>query len=263
MKISVLAYSFRGLYNAGMMDIFGFLESCKYRYHLDGADLWSGFFPTTDEEFVQKVRQAVLEKDMVVADIAVDGAHVWEPDPAQRQQHYLRSKRFLEIADTLGCKFVRIDADGSRETMQWSDKEFDFIAQRYKEYAQFAYDHGFRVGIENHWGPEKVWSNLKRMYEAVSHPGFGVSCHLASWAGPVEEQAIADAAVAPWAGHTHIPWNVCEGPLITKLGNLWKAGYQGYYSVEHHTAENEYSEVGTQIAKVRDALSKLRLADEA
>ena len=259
MKISVLSYSFRGLLKAGVMDVFGYLETCKYRYHLDAADLWSGFFPSTDEALVQKIGEGLRERDMELADIAVDQAHVWEPDPATRQEHYQRAKRFLEIADTLQARFVRIDAGGSRETLAWTDEEFDFIAKRYREYAQYAYDHGFKVGLENHWGPEKVWSNLKKMYEAVDHPGFGVSCHLASWAGPEEEQAVADAAVAPWVSHTHIAWYVCEGPLMEKLALLWNAGYEGYYSVEHHSGEDEYQEVGIQIAKVRDALTKLRL----
>jgi sugar phosphate isomerase/epimerase len=259
MKISILSYSFRGLYNAGMMDVFGYLETCKFRYGLNAADLWSGFFPTTEDEFVLKVGEGLQERDMELADIAVDGANVWEPDPGQREQHHQRALRFLEIADALNARFVRIDAGGSRETMVWTDEEFDFIAARYREYAQYAYDHGFKVGLENHWGPEKVWSNLKRMYEAVNHPGFGVSCHLWSWAGSEEEQAIADAAVAPWVSHTHIAWYLCEGPLLDKLGNLWRVGYNGYYSVEHHSATDEYEEIGIQIAKVRDALNKLRL----
>lgn len=258
MKISVLSYSFRGLQKAGMMDIFGYLETCKYRYNLQAADLWSGFFPTTDEEFIDKVKEALVSRDMELADIAVDQAHIWEDDPEDRERHYQRAKRFLEIADKLGAKFVRIDAGGDRDAPEWTDEQFDFIAERYQEYAQWAYDHGFKVGIENHWGPEKRWSNLKKMYEAVDHPGFGVSNHLGSWAGPEEEQEKADELVAPWASHTHIAWYIANGPLLEKLSNLWEAGYDGYYSVEHHSGEDEYTEIGIQIAKVRDALHKLR-----
>ncbi len=33
-KVSILSYSFLGLFKAGMMDVFGYLESCKYRYNL-------------------------------------------------------------------------------------------------------------------------------------------------------------------------------------------------------------------------------------
>lgn len=258
MKISVLSYSFRGLLKAGVMDVFGYLETCKYRYHLQAADLWSGFFESTEEEYVQLIKEGLDERGMELADIAVDGAHVWEDDPEVREQHHRRALRFLQIAEALGARFVRIDAGGSRETMAWTDEQFEAIANRYREYAQWAYDHGFKVGLENHWGPEKRWTNLKRMYKAVNHPGFGVSCHLSSWAGPEEEQAQADERVAPWVSHTHIAWYVCQGPLLETLAKLWKVGYDGYYSVEHHSAEDEYAEVGIQIAQVRDALHKLR-----
>ena len=59
MNISILSYSFRGLLNAGQMDVFGYLETVKYRYNLAAADIWSGFFPTTDEAFLLKLRDAL------------------------------------------------------------------------------------------------------------------------------------------------------------------------------------------------------------
>jgi sugar phosphate isomerase/epimerase len=42
------------------------------------------------------------------------------------------------------------------------------------------------------------------------------------------------------------------------MRNLRDAGYRGYYSVEHHSAKDEYSEVGIQLALVRDVLQKWR-----
>ena len=116
------------------------------------------------------------------------------------------------------------------------------------------------MGIENHWGPERAWANLKRVYQAVNHPGFGVSCHISGWSGSPEEVAEADRLVAPWVCHTHFPWNITEGPLTEKVKNLWDVEYTGCYSVEHHTGENEYSEVAIQLARVRDALDRLRAA---
>jgi hypothetical protein len=97
------------------------------------------------------------------------------------------------------------------------------------------HDHGFKVGAENHWGAEGVWANLQKLYRAVDHPGFGISCHIGGWRGTAEEKAEADRLVAPWVCHTHFPWNITEGPLEEKMKNLRDAGYQGYYGVEHHT----------------------------
>ena len=259
MNISILSYSFRGLLNEGKMDVFGYLETCKYRYHLDAADIWSGFFPSTDEEFLSKVREGLDERGMALADLCVDDAHIWEPDPAKREQNHQRALAFLKAAVPLGAKFVRIDAGGREES--WSDEAFDHIVMRYKEYAQYAFDHGFKTGIENHWGPEKSWANLKRVYEAVDHPGFGVSCHIGGWSGSPQEIDEADRLVAPWVCHTHIAWNICEGPLTAKLKNLWDVGYTGYYSVEHHSAKHEYSNVAIQLAKVSDTLQRLRAGE--
>jgi sugar phosphate isomerase/epimerase len=261
MKISILSYSFHGLVKAGMQDVFGYLESCKYRYNLDAADLWSGHFPTTDEEFVQQIKESLDEREMVLADIAVDQAHVWEEDPDQREEHYRRAKRFLEIAATLGANFVRIDAGGSRETLEWTDEQFDFIAKRYQEYAQYAHDHGFKIGMENHWGPEKIYRNLKKMYDAVDHPAFGVSMHLSSWLGTEEEQEKSDEWCAPIASHTHLAWYVCQNEKVQledKLRLLDAAGYEGYYSVEHHSAQHEYERVAMQLAGVREGLHRIR-----
>ena len=258
MKVSVLSYSFRGLLAEGKMDVFGYLESCRYRYDLRAADIWSGFLPSLEPSFLRKVKDALEERELVLADLCVDGAHVWDSDGETRDSNYQNALAYLRAADDLGARFVRIDAGGRGET--WTDEQFDYIVARYKEYAQWAWDHGFRVGAENHWGPESYWPKLKKLYEAVDHPGFGISCHLGGWQGTPEENAEADRLVAPWVCHTHIAWNITEGPLEEKMANLRDAGYEGYYSVEHHSGTDEYTEIAIQLAKVRAVLERWRVA---
>lgn len=259
MKISVLSYSFRGLLAESKMDVFGYLETCKYRYNLTAADIWNGFLPSTDEDYLRRVRDALDERELVLADLCVDEAYIWDAEPEARERNYRNALGHLRAAEILGARFMRVDAGGQGEA--WTDEEFDHIVQRYREYAQWAYDRGFKVGAENHWGPEKVWANMKKLYEAVDHPGFGVSCHIGGWAGSDQEIAEADQSVAPWVCHTHIAWNITEGPLTQKLTTLRDAGYDGYYSVEHHTGRNEYAEVAIQIAKVRDVLERWRVGE--
>ncbi len=255
MKISVLSYSFRGLLGEGKMDVFGYLESVKYRYGLDAADIWNAFLTSTEEDYLKKVRDALDERELVLADLCVDGAHLWEPDAVAREGNYQNALAHLRAAEILGAKVVRMDAGGRDEV--WTEEAFDYIVQRYQEYAQRAYDNGYQVATENHWGPEKAWANLKKLYEAVDHPGFGVSCHIGGWAGAEAEEA--DRLAAPWVIHTHFAWNITETCLAEKMALLRDAGYEGYYSVEHHTGQNEYTEVAIQVAKVRDVLDRWRL----
>jgi len=258
LKISVLSYSFRGLLKEGRMDLFGYLETCKYRYGLDAADIWNQFLVSTEPGYLKKVRQALDEREMELADLCTDGTHIWEDDPAVREKNYRNALAHLKAADLLGARFMRMDAGGRQDT--WTSEQFDHIVKRYKEYAQFAYDHGFKVGAENHWGAERFWANLEKLYKTVDHRAFGLSCHLGGWGGSEADRAEADRKVAPWVWHTHIAWNITEGPLEEKLANLWKAGYQGYYSVEYHAAKDEYAQVAIQLSKVRAVLERFRAA---
>lgn len=258
MRVSILSYSFHGLLRVGKMDIFGFLESCRYRYQLGAADLWNGFLTSTDEAYLRKVRDGLDERELVVPNLAVDEAHIWEDDAALRQKNYENAKAHLNAGRILGARFVRVDAGGPRTAKEWTNEAFDHIVKRYKEYAQYAYDHGFKAGAESHWGPENYWPTMKRLYKAVDHPGFGICCHVNSWQGTQEEKDIADREAAPLIVHTHFSWNITEGPLVEKMTNLRNAGYQGYYSVEHYGGKEEYAEVSVQLAKIRAVLQSWR-----
>ena len=241
------------------MDIFGFMETCKYRYHLETADLWNGFLKSTDEAYLKTIRDELDERELIVPNLAVDGAHVWADDPAQREKQHQNALANLNAGRILGARFVRFDAGQcGKNTREWTPEAFDFIVKRYREYAQYAYDHGFKTGAEVHWGPESWWPSMQKLCRAVNHPGFGVCCHISGFRGTKEEIDMADREIAPWTVHTHIDWDVCQGPLVEKMNNLRNAGYQGYYSVEHHSAKAEYAEVAIQLAKVRAVLQSWR-----
>ena len=51
LRISVLSYAFHGLLREGRMNIFGYLETCKFRYGLHVADIWNGFLESTEKEW--------------------------------------------------------------------------------------------------------------------------------------------------------------------------------------------------------------------
>jgi hypothetical protein len=249
MRLSVLSYSFRGLMGEGKMDVFGYLEACKYRYDLGIADIWNGFLPSMERDYLKKVREGLDERELELADLCADGVTIWEDDPARRQKSHEYALANLKAAEILGAQFMRLDAGGSGLT--WTEEQFDHIVKRYGEYAKWAHDHGFMIGAESHWGPETVWANMQKLYHAVDHPAFGLSCHIGGWNGTQEEKDKADREAAPWVCHTHFAWNIVEGPLEEKMRNLYDAGYRGSYSAEFHAGKHEYAHVAVQLAKMR------------
>lgn len=253
MNISIASYAFHGLLQEGKMDLFGYLESCKYRYHLQSADIWNGFLASTEDDYLAKVKDALDERELVLANLCVDGPHIWEDDPDARENNYRNALAYLHAAEVLGARTIRIDAGVRADT--FTDEQFDWIVRRYQEYARRAHDNGYKVGPENHWGAEVDPQNMKRICEAVNHPGFGMLLHFRGNAG--------DAAMAPWAMHTHISWEVTVDYLEVSMAMLRDAGYPGYWGVEHHTGKNEYTEVALQVGSVADVLDRWRLAARA
>ena len=251
MNISIASYAFHGLLGEGKMDVFGYLETCKFRYRVDMADIWNGFLPTTEEGFIRKVREAMDEKEMGLANLCCDQCQVWDDDPALREKQYQNSLAHLRVAVILGAETVRIDMGGRELGM--TSEQFDHTAARFREYAEFAGDHGFRVGPENHYGPARSQVNMARLREAVDDPAFGYLLHFGNWA---EDMDASDASVAPWAMHTHVSAQTVDTNLEAKMTMLRDAGYQGYWGIEHHSAKNEYAEVAWQVAEVRRVLAR-------
>jgi sugar phosphate isomerase/epimerase len=246
MTLSIASYSFHGLFEQGKIDLFGYLESVRYRYHLDTADVWNGMIPTLEPAFLQKFKEGLDQRGLGLANLCVDGPHIWDDDPSVRDQHHANAIEFLQAAQFLGARTIRIDAGGQGE--RFSDEQFDLIVRRYREYAQIAYDNGFKVGPENHWGPEVDPATMARICQAVDHPGFGVLLHLRANPG--------DAVIAPWAMHTHISYDIVMNHLEESVRMLKEKNYQGCWSVEHHSGNNEYPEVAVQLARLQAVLSK-------
>lgn len=234
------------------MNIFGYLESCKYRYGLDAADVWNGLLGSDPDvylklEFLKKVRAAMDDRELACVNYHADGCHPWEDDPAWRKRAHDLALRHIEAAALLGAKTFRIDTGGRGAT--WTDEEFDHISSCYKEYCRLGGQHGMKVGPENHWGGDHHAHNVLRLAKAVDHPAFGVLMHIGRYgdASPAE----GDRLLAPLAMHTHMDPDTIKNRCDEALDILDEAGYTGYFDVENGSAGNEYEEVGVMIAQLK------------
>jgi len=256
MKISIATYSYHGLLADDMTDVFGCMETVRFRHDLRAIDIWNGFTPDKlafDKAFQAKVRRALSERELVHANYCVDGCHVWWDTPEDRARARQKALKQLQAGVAMGAKTVRIDAGGTGA--EWTDEQFDVIAETMGEFAEFAYDHGIKAGPESHWGPELVPYNMERLARAVDHPGFGILIHVGHWENASPDEG--DRRLAPWCMHTHMDAHTADTRLAGAIRILQTAGYDGYWGVEHHSGRNEYAEVACQVAAVRRALADI------
>ena len=256
--ISIAGYSFHGLLADGSMNVFGYLESCRYRYHLDTADLWNGVLGTDPDQYLQpaflaRVRDAMRARGLTLVNYHADGCHIWEDDPAVRAQNAAMAERHLQAAEFLGAQTVRIDSGG--RDRYWTPDQFELIVKTYRAWAARAANNGYAIGPETHWGAENYPDNMLTLAKAVESPAFGILLHMGKdVAGSPEDY---DRQLAPLAIHTHIDARTTVTRIDSALRILREAGYTGCLGVEHHSAKNEYAEVESQLAFVRRAVSAL------
>lgn len=257
MKISISSYSFHDLLKDGRMDVFGFLESCKYRYRVEAVEIWNPTFGNnTDEDFLRLLRASLDEHELVLANLCVDGPHVWEDDPADREAHHKEAFEYLKAAEILGAKAVRIDM-GGKGLDQFTDEQYDYVVKCYKEYARRAGDNGFLVGPETHWGPSLTVAVQKRVHDMVDHPAYAPLLHVGHWNGGEEQENIGDKMLAPWSAHTHVPNKIVTDCLEQKMRLLMDNGYDGYWGVEYGAGDDEHRQVEWHLAEMRRMLARL------
>lgn len=253
-NFGVMSYSFHGLKNIGAMDIFGYLETVRYRYQLQTADIWNGFIEKYDDEYLTMVKAGIDERGLTVVNLCCDGAHVWDNDPEVRKSNEEMAWKCIHAAEVFGAKTIRIDV-GIREEKA-SPEQMAYVVAKYTEYCKAAAKFGAKVGPENHWGASWDYETMVELFDSVKEENFGLLLHLGNWYGTEEEKDTYDRAFASKAMHIHMNYEHCE-EADRVFPELVKAGYKGCWSIESHKGTNEYNNVAFQLAQAKRVLAPL------
>jgi len=259
--ISIASYSFHGLLGQKKIDTFTYLESLKYRYNVEYADLWTGYLPDFNtlepisddsEALLKKIRFSLDEKGITLANLCVDGPHIWEYEKSLRDVHYKGAFNYVKAGIILGAKTIRIDLGVREDTI--TEEQFDYIVKVYKELAALCKDNGIRVGTENHWGASRDPKILENIYKAVDSEAYGHLFHFGNFMDGKISEGLE--TVLKMAMHTHIPAD--SVPFAKEyIRRLVNAGYKGTFSIEHHSSQHEYERVAWQLATVRNLITEL------
>ncbi len=275
-KISVASYSFHKMIQDGELDIFGYFDLLKYRYHVDWADIWTeGCFKSLDKDYMKAIRKGLDQRGLKVANLCVDGPYVWCDDPEERAAHKKQMLEYLEAARILDAKTVRIDfgfsGGGIRDAFgpkMWgapaeefytmTDEAFEYLVETYKEYCKIVSDWGGKIGPENHWGWDRIPTYLKKVAAAVDDPAYGHLYHLRNFLDNPEE---GEEYCISKAMHLHVHANSLPYAKDV-LRRLALTGYEGTYGIEHHSSKYETERVEWHLGTLRAILAELRDADD-
>ena len=278
MKYSFGSYSFHNLLAAGKQDIFQHIKDCKTL----GAcqlDPWSAHLadavnpeivakaaqarrpqlPRASKEHLKRVKAAALEAELPWGCIACDGAHIYEADENARKRNRTAAFLWLQAAEFLGARQVRIDAGGP---IEMPGHVFKIIVEGYNDIIPRARDKGVQVLIENHWGPSPLPDNLVKLLDSID--GLGLLFDTNNWAAGHQEEGWVRCA--RYAAATHVKtftfdqdgWDPTVD-LRKAIRTLVEAGYSDVWGVESCPKDgNEIEAARKTVDLIQRALAELQ-----
>lgn len=193
-------------------------------------------------------RLAGTKKDLAALGIVVSdlgaSSRMHEKDPAVREAQLDEGRRFLDLAQAMGVKYVRMFGDKIPEGEPREDV-MKRVVDGFHQMASYAAKNGVTVLIESH-GDFTHSKDLVEILTRVNEPSFALlwDAHH-SFAAGKEKPADSYAALGKWIRHTHLKDSKPEGaerkyvllgsgdvPVKEQVAVLARNGYKGYYCFE-------------------------------
>jgi sugar phosphate isomerase/epimerase len=196
----------------------------------------------------QGARLVEAKRDLAALGLAVSdlgaSARMHEKDPAVREAQFDEGRRFIDLAQAMGVKYVRMFGDKIPEG-EPKEEVMKRVVEGFRKMADYAKPAGVTVLIESH-GDFTHSPDLVEILTRVNHPQFQLlwDAHHSFVAGQ-EQPADTYKALAKWIRHTHLKDSKPAGadrryvllgtgevPVKEQVAVLAKGGYKGFYCLE-------------------------------
>ena len=223
-----------------------------------GGDPQHARLTAQDDAYLKRVRQTADDAGLPFGCIAVDGAHIYEPDPELRRANRVLAYRWMDVSEILGAKQMRVDAGGPAEL---PDDVFAIVVEGYRDLIARGRERDIEILMENHWGPSVIPENVVRIMDGIE--GLGLLFDTNNWAPGMHERGWKTCA--KYARSTHIKTfafdengNDPSFDLHQAIRILVEAGYSGCWGVESCPEDgDEYGAAQKTIALIRRSLKEL------
>ncbi|MEQ9220275.1 MAG: TIM barrel protein [Cyclobacteriaceae bacterium] len=215
---------------SGKWKTLDFPKVAREDFDLNGIEFVNTLFEVPTVSYLNQLKKNAddhgVKMVLIMVDAEGDGA---EPTAQLRKQFVTNHKKWIDIAQYLGCHAIRTNCRGNEaknndEAMKWAVESYNMLL----EYAQQA---RIKVVIENHGGVSNDPDWMVQLMKEVNNLYFGT---YPDWRSPGPDFDNVDYLVKtlPYAyGQSYR--NQPTEELSAKLIKMSKdAGYRGWYGIE-------------------------------
>ena len=160
--------SYRDTFNAGKITLLEIIDKAA-EYQMDGVDLHFTHFASTDDDYLEEVKQACLKRGLHMCYIGVSNDFGKTGDDLREQIDLM--KKWIDVAAKMGIPMVRAFgswlAEGESEEDAWPR-----LVESSKEVAEYGQSKGVVVGLHNHnhGCMPATGDQVIRLLDAVDNP---------------------------------------------------------------------------------------------
>lgn len=174
MKIGLSSYSLSRAIASGQL---GILEAVSWVADAGGEHMevvpggaWDIHKPGLPEKLAARAKEAGIDLSSYTI-----GANFIQPDDEARAKEVARLKGEVDIAGTLGVKFMRYDAGWRpipETTFENFEKDLPVVADCAREVASYAAKYGITCSLENHGYHFQSCERVRRLVNTVNLPNY-------------------------------------------------------------------------------------------
>jgi len=214
------------------ISLLDFPKVCVEEFGVNAVELCQMHFISTDQDYIEKVKDALDRSGVKVVNIPVDVGHAAEPDPEKRTAEFKIIKRWFHIAKYLGSPSIRVNTGNGA-----GEDALQRAIEGYKELVKTAEETEVKLLIENHGGISGDPDNIIKIIEEVGSDYLGVCPDFGNFPPEIRYEGlekIAKYAVIVHAKTYEFNEFGEETTIDMKrcLDIFKKRGFDGYYSVE-------------------------------
>ena len=170
MKLGCMSLSYKDEFGAGQLDLEEFIER-SYGLGLDGIDLHTRAFATTEPDYLRAIRMQALKRGLALSYIGVSSN--FGKVQQELAEEVATAKHWIDVAEFMGIPLVRVFAawipEGDTEEAVWAR-----MIPCLKEVADHGRAKGVVVGLHNHnhGCVTRTGKDVRRIIDEVDNPYF-------------------------------------------------------------------------------------------
>jgi sugar phosphate isomerase/epimerase len=149
------------------MDLKNFVVFVKSKFNINKIEPWSEHFRSLDAKYLNDLRSVVEKNGGAIVNIAVDGEHSpYAADKAEREKGIAFSKRWIDVAVSVGSPSVRTNMPPAKDSRPDLDRAADSLLR----VAEYGATKNILVNLENDNPVSEDPFFIVRIIEKVNSP---------------------------------------------------------------------------------------------